>query len=115
MVNNFKKMMNLPCIPVDFNDPTTACGVIESIVTQTGRLDVLINNAGMMQESTVEQMSFDDWQRTLTVNLSIPFLLIKAALPYLRKSTGSIVNIGSIEGLGSNPGHAAYCASKAGL
>lgn len=103
------------CIQVDFNDPATASGVIDSVVAQTGRLDVLVNNAGMMQESSVEQMSFDDWQRTLTVNLSTPFLLIKSALPYLRKSKGSIVNIGSIEGLGSNPGHAAYCASKAGL
>ena len=52
---------------------------------------------------------------TVTVNLDTPFLLTKAALPHLRKSKGSIVNIGSIEGLGSNPGHAAYCASKAGL
>ncbi len=76
---------------------------------------MLINNAGMMQESTVEEMSYDDWQRTLTVNLNAPFLLIKAALPHLRKTKGSIVNVGSIEGLGSNPGHAAYCASKAGL
>ncbi len=68
-----------------------------------------------MQESTVEEMSYDDWQRTLMVNLNAPFLLIKAALPHLRKTKGSIVNVGSIEGLGSNPGHAAYCASKAGL
>jgi meso-butanediol dehydrogenase/(S,S)-butanediol dehydrogenase/diacetyl reductase len=42
-------------------------------------------------------------------------LLIRSALPHLRQSRGSIVNVGSIEGLGSNPGHAAYCASKAGL
>ena len=103
------------CIQADFNDPATASRVIDCLVDQSGRLDVLINNAGMMQQATVEQMSFKDWQRTLGVNLSTPFLLIKAALPYLRKSKGSIVNIGSIEGLGSNPGHAAYCASKAGL
>jgi meso-butanediol dehydrogenase/(S,S)-butanediol dehydrogenase/diacetyl reductase len=60
-------------------------------------------------------MSLDDWERTLRVNLTAPFLLIKAALPHLRVTRGSIVNIGSIEGLGSNPAHAAYCASKAGL
>lgn len=49
------------------------------------------------------------------VNLTAPFLMIKAALPHLRVTKGTIVNIGSIEGLGSNPGHAAYCAGKAGL
>lgn len=102
-------------ISTDFSEPGTAARVVESIVAQTDQLDVLINNAGMMQEATVEEMSLDDWQRTLTVNLTTPFLLIKDALPHLRKSQGNIVNIGSIEGLGSNPSHAAYCASKAGL
>lgn len=102
-------------ITADFNESGSATQVIEQIVAQAGQLDVLVNNAGMMQESGVEQMSLDDWQRTLTVNLTTPFLLIKAALPHLRKTRGNIVNIGSIEGLGSNPGHAAYCASKAGL
>jgi meso-butanediol dehydrogenase/(S,S)-butanediol dehydrogenase/diacetyl reductase len=69
----------------------------------------------MMQEARVEAMSLADWQRNLAVNLTTPFLMIRAALPHLRASRGSIVNVGSIEGLGSNPGHAAYCASKAGL
>ena len=55
------------------------------------------------------------WQETLTVNLTAPFLLIRSALPHLKATRGSIVNIGSIEGLGANPLHAAYCASKAGL
>ena len=102
-------------IKSDFCNPDDVSKVVDELVTQTGVLDVLINNSGMMQESSIEEMSFEDWQRTLMVNLSAPFLLIKAALPYLRKSKGNIVNIGSIEGLGSNPGHAAYCASKAGL
>ena len=56
-----------------------------------------------------------DWAATMQVNLTAPYLLTKAALPHLIKTGGSIVNIGSIEGLGSNPRHPAYCASKAGL
>ena len=67
-----------------------------------------------MLEDTVEGMSLADWNRTLNINLTAPFLLIKYALPHLQ-GEGAIVNIGSIEGLGSNPQHAAYCASKAGL
>ncbi len=106
---------NFPNFTADFSDPATPAQVIEQVIADSGQLDVLVNNAGMMQESSIEAMSFEDWQLNLTVNLTAPFLLIQAALPHLRATQGSIVNIGSIEGLGANPGHAAYCASKAGL
>lgn len=102
-------------IQVDLSEPEACKEAIEAVVTKAGKLNVLVNNAGMMQEATVEAMSLEDWNRTLQVNLTTPFLLTKYAMPYLRKAQGSIVNIGSIEGLGSNPQHAAYCASKAGL
>ena len=102
-------------IAADFTDPHSPTHVIAEVIARAGQLDVLVNNAGMMQEARVEDMSLDDWQKNLTVNLTAPFLMIQAALPHLRKTRGSIVNTGSIEGLGSNPGHAAYCASKAGL
>ncbi|WP_282170963.1 SDR family NAD(P)-dependent oxidoreductase [Ruegeria atlantica] len=102
-------------IEADFGDPSSPQSVVNQVVERAGRLDILVNNAGMMQEVLVEDMSLEDWQRNLTVNLTAPFLLIKAALPHLRQTQGNIVNIGSIEGLGCNPGHAAYCATKAGL
>ena len=102
-------------IEADLGNPDSPGAVVSQVIEAAGKLDVLVNNAGMMQESTVEDMSLEDWQNNLMVNLTAPFLMIKAALPYLRKTRGSIVNVGSIEGLGSNPGHAAYCASKAGL
>lgn len=99
----------------DFTDPASAADAVAAVVRRAGRLDVLVNNAGVMQEALVEDMSLADFERTLAVNLTSPFMLIKAALPHLRKVGGAIVNVGSIEGLGSNPKHAAYCASKAGL
>ncbi|WP_210092690.1 SDR family oxidoreductase [Ruegeria sp. HKCCSP346] len=102
-------------IAADFTLPDSPAKVVNEVIAKAGRLDVLINNAGMMQEASVEGMSLEDWHRNLTVNLTAPFLMIKAALPHLRQTKGAIVNTGSIEGLGSNPGHAAYCASKAGL
>ena len=102
-------------ITADFLDPDSPAHVVAELIAQAGRLDVLVNNAGMMQEARVEDMSAADWHRSLTVNLTAPFLMIQSALPHLRKTRGNIVNVGSIEGLGSNPGHAAYCASKAGL
>jgi meso-butanediol dehydrogenase/(S,S)-butanediol dehydrogenase/diacetyl reductase len=102
-------------IAVDIGNPQDAFEAVESIAGRSGRLDVLVNNAGVMQEALVEDMSLDDWQRSLMINLTAPFVMIKASLPHLRKVGGTIVNIGSIEGLGSNPKHAAYCASKAGV
>src|SRR5690625_7504104 len=69
----------------------------------------------MMQEASIEEMSVEDWQRNLNVNLTAPFLLIRSALPYLRQTKGSIVNTGSTEGLDAKPNHAPYCSSKAGL
>ena len=103
------------CIAADFSNPHSPEQIVAEAVARTGRLDVLINNAGMMQEAVIEEMSIEDWHRNLNVNLTGPFLMTRAALPYLRKTRGSIVNTGSIEGLAANPGHAAYCATKAGL
>ncbi|MBZ9764958.1 SDR family oxidoreductase [Mesorhizobium sp. CA8] len=102
-------------IKADFTDPNSGARVVAETIDKANRLDVLVNNAGVMQEVRSEEMSLAEWERTLTVNLTTPFMLTKAALPHLRAVKGTIVNIGSIEGLASNPQHAAYCASKAGL
>ncbi len=74
--------------------------IATELIERAGQLDVLVNNAGMMQEVAVEEMSLEDWQRNLTVNLTAPFLMTKAALPHLRATRGSIVNVGSTEGIG---------------
>ncbi|QKC98860.1 SDR family NAD(P)-dependent oxidoreductase [Mesorhizobium sp. NZP2298] len=89
---------------------------VETVVERLGGLDILVNNAGIMFEKTVDDMTEADWDQMMDINLKAPFLLTKAAMPHLRKRTGaSVVNIGSIEGLASNPGHPAYSASKAGI
>ena len=86
------------------------------MIAALDRLDVLVNNAGLMLEGTVEESSLADWNAQIALNLTTPFLMIKAAMPLLKQSPqASIVNVGSIEGIGSNPRHPAYCASKAGL
>ena len=102
-------------IVADFSDPAAPEKVVSEVIEHAGRIDILVNNAGLMREGTVLETSAEDWAETLHVNLTAPFLLIKAALPYLIETQGNIINIGSIEGLGSNPRHPAYCASKAGL
>ncbi|MGR3452414.1 SDR family NAD(P)-dependent oxidoreductase [Pseudooceanicola sp.] len=102
-------------VSADFADPAAPQTVIEAVTDRAGRLDVLVNNAGMMPDATAEEMTPEAWHRCLTINLTAPFLTIRAALPHLRRAGGSIVNIGSVEGLAANPRHAAYCASKSGL
>ena len=102
-------------IAVDFADPSAPEKAIDQIAKATGQLDILVNNAGVMREGTVEETSLDDWYLQIQINLTAPFLLIRYAMPLLRAARGAIVNVGSIEGLGNNPRHPAYGASKAGL
>lgn len=102
-------------VAADFLDPDAPRRVIDHAIEKHGRLDVLVNNAGVMREGSVLETSERDWAETLQVNLTAPFLLMKYAMPHLIDSRGAIVNIGSIEGFGANPGHPAYGASKAGL
>ena len=102
-------------IAVDFADPSSPEKAINHIAKATGQLDILVNNAGVMREGTVEETSLDDWHLQMQINLTAPFLLIRYAMPLLRAARGAIVNVGSIEGLGNNPRHPAYGASKAGL
>lgn len=103
------------CLHYDLSDPLSPGLVCQQVADKFGRLDVLVNNAGLMREGTVEETSLDDWNAHLALNLTAPFLLSKYAMPMLRQANGVIVNIGSIEGLGANPRHPAYCATKAGI
>jgi len=90
-------------IAADFSMIDTPDRVIDTVIEQAGRLDILVNNAGIMREGRVEESSLEDWEAQLRINLTVPFLLIRAAMPWLRATKGTIVNVGSIEGLASNP------------
>lgn len=102
-------------IEADFLKDEEPERVVAEVVARAGRLDMLVNNAGLMREGSALEMSAQDWADTMQLNLTAPFMLIKHALPHLIATKGGIVNIGSIEGLGSNPRHPAYCASKGGI
>ncbi|AZO48975.1 MAG: glucose 1-dehydrogenase [Mesorhizobium sp.] len=103
-------------VKADLSNSRDIAAAVETVVERFGGLDILVNNAGIMFEKTVDEMTEADWDQMMDINLKAPFLLTKAAMPHLRKRPcASIVNIGSIEGLASNPGHPAYSASKAGI
>jgi NAD(P)-dependent dehydrogenase (short-subunit alcohol dehydrogenase family) len=89
---------------------------VKGTVERFGRLNVLVNNAGMLHVSTVEGISEEEWDRMMTVNVKGPFLMSRAVLPEFRKADGgTIVNIGSVLGLFAVKDRAAYCASKGGV
>lgn len=90
--------------------------VVEEVEKVFGRLDVLVNDAGMLSVTTVENISEEEWDRIVETNLKGPFLVSRAVLPAFRRvGGGTIVNIASILGLVAMKNRAAYCASKGGL
>ncbi|MGB8965012.1 MAG: beta-ketoacyl-ACP reductase [Candidatus Cybelea sp.] len=90
-------------------------GVAE-VLRQHGRVDFLVNNAGITRDHTVRKMTVEEWQAVLQVNLSGPFFMIKAVLDtMLEQGFGRIVNVSSVVGESGNFGQANYAAAKAGL
>lgn len=89
---------------------------IDEVIAEHGRIDILINNAGITIDRTVLKMEDDDWDKVISVNLSGAFYLAQAALRHmLERGTGRIVNVSSVIGETGNIGQANYAASKAGL
>jgi NAD(P)-dependent dehydrogenase (short-subunit alcohol dehydrogenase family) len=90
--------------------------IVETAIRRFGRLDIVMNNAGVAFNAPVETMTDDIWEKTLAVNLTAQMRLCRAAIPALRASpAGRIINVASVMAEGTDFGLAAYCASKAGV
>ena len=89
---------------------------VKETAKKFGKLNVLVNNAGILSVATVDGVSEEEWDRVMTVNVKGPFLMSRAALKEFRRAGGgAIVNIGSVLGLVAMKDRAAYCASKGGV
>ena len=100
----------------DVADPVGVAGAVAALATRFGRLDALVNNAGIAIFKPMLDVTYEDWSRVLAVNLTGPFLCTQAAVPLMRDSGGgAIVNITSISGLRASTLRTAYGTSKAGL
>ena len=103
-------------IVTDLTDPDSAAAVIAHTSEHFGGIDILVNNAGIRVVSAFCEHSRDDWQRTLEVNLTAPFLLAQAVIPaMLRRGKGKIINITSVAAELGFKNRVAYNVSKAGL
>ncbi|MGE4251393.1 MAG: SDR family NAD(P)-dependent oxidoreductase [Parvibaculaceae bacterium] len=97
----------------DVTSEDEARAAMTRVEADCGKLDILVNAAGIEIEKTIEQTSLTEWNRIFAVNVTGTFLASKHALPLLRKSgNGSIINFGSYDGFIADPGLAAYCATK---
>jgi NAD(P)-dependent dehydrogenase (short-subunit alcohol dehydrogenase family) len=103
-------------VPGDVSEEETVRGMVEAVITTFGRVDVLVNNAGISTIQPAEETSLADWNRTLAVNLTGPFLTCREfGKAMLERGSGSIVNVASVAGLLGISDRAAYNASKHGL
>lgn len=99
---------------VDVSHPDDVKLLFSAVARKHGRLDVLVNNAGIAIQAAASDLTFDQWNKTLAVNLTGVFLCSQAAAG-LMTDGGSIINIASVGGYVSSPSFAAYAASKAGV
>lgn len=102
-------------VRMDVRDRGSVEAAVAATVERFGGLDVLVNNAGVGAPRTIDQLDEETWQRTLDVNLTGPFRVVKAALPELRRQRGHVVTVASMAARVWTPLLAHYSATKAGV
>lgn len=100
-------------VSTDVTDANQVQQLVDSAVNTYGRIDVIINNAGLMPHSPLERRKIDDWNRTIDVNIKGVLYGIAAVMPYMQKQkSGHIINVSSVAGHKVGPGGAVYSATK---
>jgi NAD(P)-dependent dehydrogenase (short-subunit alcohol dehydrogenase family) len=123
-LSNLEKISN-ECAALTSTKPLLVTGELsnesdtKNILTKTiehyGKLDVLVNNAGIIEMGSIENTTLDGYDRLMNINTRAVFHLSSLAVPHLIKSEGNIVNVSSVNGIRSFPGVLAYCMSKAAV
>jgi len=100
-------------VATDVTDPTQVQALVDCAVDQYGRIDVILNNAGIMPHSPLERRKIDDWNRTIDINIKGVLYGIAAALPHMqRQKAGHIINVSSVAGHKVGKNNAVYAATK---
>ena len=109
---------NVKCLPVqgDVSSFEDSENMVKQVIEQLGRVDVLVNNAGITKDTLLMRMKKEDFEDVLQVNLVGTFNVTKSVIPYMMKQKeGRIINLSSVVGISGNAGQANYAASKAGM
>jgi NAD(P)-dependent dehydrogenase (short-subunit alcohol dehydrogenase family) len=100
----------------DVSQMEQAQAMVDATIAFGGRIDVLVNNAGIDPSGSIVELTMEQWQKVIDINLTGPFMLMKAAIPdMIKNKSGSIINVASLAALRCIPAMPAYIASKAGL
>jgi 3-oxoacyl-[acyl-carrier protein] reductase len=103
-------------LSLDVTEPGSADSTVAATIEKFGRIDVLVNNAGITRDQLMLRMKRDDWEAVIATNLTAAFTLTQAVLkPMIRQRAGRIICISSVVGQSGNAGQANYAASKAGI
>jgi acetoacetyl-CoA reductase len=103
-------------VQADISDPDQAKKLIDETMQKFGRVDVLVNNAGITQDRSLRKMAIEDWDKVINVDLNSCYYTVHAALPHMvEQQSGKIINMSSFVGEAGNVGQANYAAAKAGL
>ena len=102
--------------PCDVTDSAAVTKLVEGLAEKWGQVDIVVNNAGITQDTLIPRMTDEQWDSVIATNLRSVFLFTRVASQVMmRKRSGRIINISSVSGLMGNPGQANYSASKAGI
>ncbi|ERG97550.1 MAG: dehydrogenase [Haloquadratum sp. J07HQX50] len=99
-------------IQCDVSKYDDIAAVVEQTVEEFGGLDIIVNNAGIGPTGTLDELDLEDWHQLMSINLDGVMYGSRAALPYLRRANGSIINVASVLGLAGGPGSVAYATAK---
>jgi 3-oxoacyl-[acyl-carrier protein] reductase len=103
-------------VTADVTNSSDVGRAVTQAIERTGRIDVLVNNAGLLRDNVLWKISDDDWDAVVDVSLKGTFLFTRACVPHFRKQGGGrVINITSFTGLRGNTGQAAYAAAKSGI
>lgn len=105
-------------LPCDLASREQVAKLVDEAVAAMGQLDIIVNNAGLTRDNLFMVMKDDEWDDVIAVNLTAPFMLMRAAARHMmrnRSGFGRIINISSVSGVFGNPGQGNYAASKSGI
>jgi len=114
-ITNGAKIEDIHIVTASLENAEECKKVVLETIAKFGKLDVLVNSAGILMTGSIETLSLEDYDKQMNINTRSIFVITQAAVPHLKKTKGSIVNVSSVTGLRSFPNVLSYCMSKSAV